>query len=176
VTGTLCWRFALISLLAFGGGAGLTLVERVAVHEARWIDERDFAAAVAFGQLTPGPVFVLATFIGYRAHGTAGAVAATLGAFTVPWFLAVAAVRPLRAALHRKWIRGLIRGASAASLGILGVTTLALARQAWTGSVQVAITAAALVLVAFTKVHPAWILLGGAAVGSLIGGLPSPHR
>jgi chromate transporter len=167
----------LISVLAFGGGAGLTLVERVAVHEARWIDERDFAAAVALGQLTPGPVLVLATFIGYRAHGTAGALAATLGAFVVPWFLATAAARPLRAAVRRGWIQGFVRGASAASLGILGVTTLALARHAWAaGWPHVTITAAALALAVGTKVHPAWILLGGAAVGAMLGDSPLPRH
>jgi chromate transporter len=176
VTGALFWRFALIGLLAFGGGAGLPLVERVAVHETRWIGERDFAAAVAFGQLTPGPVLVLATFIGYRADGTAGAVAATLGAFAVPWFLATAAARPLRAAVRRGWLRGFALGIRAASVGILGVTTLALARHAWADPINVAISAAALVLAAGTKVHPAWILLGGAAVGSVLGGSPMPRR
>jgi chromate transporter len=176
VTGALFWRFALISVLAFGGGAGLPLVERAAVHEARWIDEGEFAAAVAFGQITPGPVLVLATFIGHRVHGVAGALAATLGAFAVPWFLATAAARPLRAAVRRGWLRGFVRGASAASLGILGVTTLALARHAWTGSLNVAISAAALVLAAGTKVHPAWILLGGAAIGSVLGGSLLPRR
>jgi chromate transporter len=176
VTGTLFWRFALIGLLAFGGGAGLPLVERVAVHETRWIGERDFAAAVAFGQLTPGPVLVVATFIGYRAQGTAGAVAATLGVFSVPWFLATAAARPLRAAARRGCLRGFARGVQAASVGLLGVTALALARNAWAGPspLNVAISAAALVLAAGTKVHPAWILLGGAAVGSVLGGSPLP--
>ena len=58
----LFWRFVLISLLAFGGGgAALPLVERLAVSETGWIAEQDFAAAVAFGYLTPGPVLITAT-------------------------------------------------------------------------------------------------------------------
>jgi chromate transporter len=58
-------RFGLISLLAFGGGgAALPLVERLAVNETGWIAPQDFAAAVAFGYLTPGPVLITATFVG----------------------------------------------------------------------------------------------------------------
>ena len=84
------WRFGLISLLAFGGGAGTPLIERIAVRETGWITEREFAVAIGFGQVTPGPVMVVATFIGYRAAGLVGALAATLGVFLIPWALAAA--------------------------------------------------------------------------------------
>jgi chromate transporter len=175
MTGELFWRFALISTLAFGGGAGLALVERVAVREAGWVDECDFSAAVAFGQLTPGPVLVLATFIGYRAHGLRGAVAATVGVFAIPWFLAAAAARPLRASVRRPWLQRFVRGAGAASTGVLGVTAVVLARHAWEAWPHVAITAVAAVLAAQRKVHPALILLGGAALGSVMGGQFAPR-
>jgi len=85
-----------ISLLAFGGGgAALPLVERLAVSEAGWVSPQDFAMAVACGYLTPGPVLITATFVGYRAAGLSGAVAATVGVFLMPWFLAAAAAQQL---------------------------------------------------------------------------------
>ena len=90
-------RFVLISLLAFGGGgAALPLVERLAVSEAGWISSQDFAVAVACGCVTPGPVLITATFIGYRAAGLSGALSATVGVFLIPWLLATAAAQQLQ--------------------------------------------------------------------------------
>jgi chromate transporter len=87
-------RFVLISLLAFGGGgAAPPLVERLAVSETGWLSSQDFAVAVACGYVTPGPVLITATFVGYRAAGLSGAVAATFGVFLMPWLLAAAAAQ-----------------------------------------------------------------------------------
>jgi len=98
---SLFWHFLLISALAFGGGqAALPLVERIAVAENGWIPATDFTTAVAFGYVTPGPVLITATFIGYRADGVLGAVAATVGVFLLPWFLATSAAQLLRRALQ----------------------------------------------------------------------------
>ena len=89
------WRFGLISVLAFGGGAGTPLIERIAVRETGWISEREFGVTIGLAQFTPGPVMVVATFIGYRASGIAGAVVATLAVFLVPWALAAGRARHL---------------------------------------------------------------------------------
>lgn len=71
-----------MSLLAFGGGqVALPLMEWAAVG-AGWVSPEDFAAAVAFGYVTPGPVLITATFVGYQAAGLAGVVAATVGVFS----------------------------------------------------------------------------------------------
>jgi chromate transporter len=169
----LFWRFALAGVLAFGGGAGIPLIERIAVREAGWIGEREFATAIAFGQVVPGPVMVVATFIGYRAAGLAGAVAATLGVFHTPADLAAAAARQVVAMPHHRWLEGFRRGASAAAVGLIGVTALNLSRHAVAGWPSAAMVAAAFGAALTTRAHPAWILLAGALLGVLIGSPPT---
>jgi chromate transporter len=166
------WRFVLISLLAFGGGsAALPLVERMAVSETGWLDPQDFAAAVAFGYVTPGPVLITATFVGYRAAGLAGALSATLGVFLMPWALAAAAAQQLQRFMQHPWLSGFGRGAAPAVVGLLGVTALDLAANSMTHWAFGLIIAAALLLGLWTKVHPIFVLLGGAVIGAAVGAL-----
>src|SRR5437870_13921552 len=90
-------RCVLISLLAFGGGqAALPLIERIAVGETGWLSPQDFATAVAFSYVTPGPVLIITTFLGYRAATLAGACVATLGIFLMPWALAATGAQQLK--------------------------------------------------------------------------------
>jgi chromate transporter len=167
------WRFILVSLLAFGGGqAALPLVERIAVGETGWVSPQDFAAAVAFGYVTPGPVLITATFIGYRAAGLVGAVAATLGVFLMPWVLAAAAAQQLQRFMQHPWLRGFGLGAAPAVVGLLVVTALHLARPAFTHWAYAGIAIVALMLALRTKLHPLSILVGGVVAGAVLGVLP----
>jgi chromate transporter len=161
-------RFVIISLLAFGGGqAALPLVERLVVSETRWLSPSTFGTAVAFGYLTPGPVLITATFVGHRVAGLPGAVAATLGAFLMPWLLAaVTAQQATRWAQHPALGR-FGAGATPAVIGLLGVTALTLTREAMIGAPYLLIAAVALVLVATTRIHPAALLAGGGIAGWL---------
>jgi chromate transporter len=173
----LFWRFILVSLLAFGGGqAALPLVERITVGETGWVSPQDFAAAVAFGYVTPGPVLITATFIGYRAAGLIGALAATLGVFLLPWILAAAAAQHLQRCMQHPWLRGFGLGAAPAVVGLLVVTALNLARPAFTHWAYAGIAVVALGLALRTAIHPLGILVGGAAAGvvlSMLAGIGS---
>jgi chromate transporter len=171
----LFWRFVLISLLAFGGGgAALPLVERLAVGETGWASPQDFAVAVACGYVTPGPVLITATFVGYRAAGLSGAIAATVGVFLMPWFLAAAAAQQLQRFMQHPRLAGFGRGAAPAVVGLLGVTALSIAKHSFTHWGYALIAIVAVVLALRTKVNPILILIGGAAIGWGIGVVMGP--
>ncbi len=162
-------RFVVISLLAFGGGqAALPLVERTVVEEMRWMTPSTFGAAVAFAYLTPGPVLIIATFVGYQVSGISGALIATFGAFLAPWaFAALAAHQVTRFAQH-PLLRRFGYGAAPAVIGLLGVTALVLARDAVGASwPHLGIVALVLALGSGTRLHPVMILALGGLVGYL---------
>ena len=168
-------RFVLISLLAFGeGGAALPLDERLAVSETGWLSSQDFAVAVACGYVTPGPVLITATFVGYRAVGLSGAVAATFGVFLMPWLLAAAAAQQLQRFMQHPRLAGFGRGAAPAVVGLLDVTALNIAKHSFTHWAYALIAVIALGLALWTKVHPILILIGGAAIGWGIGVVMGP--
>ena len=141
------------------------------VSETAWLSPSTFGTAVAFGYLTPGPILITATFIGYRVAGTSGAIATTLGAFLAPWALATGVAQQTARFAQHPALRRFGAGATPAVIGILGVTALTLTREAIIGAPYLLITGVALVLTAFTRVHPIVLLAGGAVAGWLLIGL-----
>jgi chromate transporter len=122
-------RFLVVGALAFGGGqAALPLVERLAVSEAAWLSPAQFATGVGLSYATPGPVLILAAFIGYYVASVPGALVATAAVFTVPVMLAGLAAQIVSKLKDALWFQAFGRFAAAAAIGLLGVTLIALAR------------------------------------------------
>lgn len=162
---TLFWQFAVISLLAFGGGqAVLPLIERTSVVQRHWTTTDAFTSGVGFGYLIPGPVTTMATFIGYQAGGLGGALAATLGMFLAPTLLAAFAAASVERVADNRWIRAFGAGAAPAVLGLLAATFWNIARHSVTSWPTALIALASLLLAARTRIQPVWLLLGGAAL------------
>lgn len=164
--------FAIISMLAFGGGnAVISLLERISVDQMHWVTPQDFAAAIGFAYITPGPILITSAFIGYRAAGLLGAIVATVGVFLIPWLLSVLAAYQVRRYIQHPWLQGFGLGAGPAVIGLLGVTVWTLGGYAFLGWFYGIISGVALVLALFTKVSPILILIGGTALGALVGPL-----
>ena len=154
----------------FGSGYLLiALLRDEFVVRAPLLSERELLDAIAVGQLSPGPVFTTATFVGYLLFGLAGALVATLG-FALPAFAFVAASVPILARL-RSWAaaRAALDGVSAAVVGLLVAVSAALGRSAIGDPITAALAVGALVLLGTGRVNPAGLLLVGGGVGALRG-------
>jgi len=158
--------FLKIGSILFGSGYVLLAFLRAdLVERLGWITDAQLLDAVAVGQITPGPVSTTATFIGYLVAGVPGATLATLGIF-LPSFVFVAASNPLIPRLRAsRWAGAFLDGANAASLGLMAVVTGELGRAAVSDWLTAVLAVVAFALVFGTRIHPAWLIAGGGAVG-----------
>lgn len=158
--------FAKIGSVLFGSGYVLLAFLRADIVEGRhWMTEAQLLDAVAVGQLTPGPVFTTATFVGYVIQGLGGAAAATLGIF-LPAFVFVALSGLLLPRLRKsKRAAAFLDGVNVASLALMAVVTVQLGRAALVDSVTVIVAAVSALLLVRWKVSSVWLVVGGAAVG-----------
>lgn len=122
-------RFLVVGAVAFGGGgAALPLVERITVADTGWLTPQQFAIGVGFAYATPGPVLILAAFVGFYVAGLAGALAATAAVFAIPVLLAAGSAGVVARLNRYARFRAFGRFAAAAAVGLLAATLVALAR------------------------------------------------
>lgn len=167
--GALFLYFARIGSVLYGSGyVLLAFLQTDLVAHWHWLTARQLLDAVAAGQVTPGPVFTTATFVGYILAGPAGAACATAGIF-LPAFFFCAISGPLVPRVRRSAVAGaFLDGVNVASLALMGGVTWALARAAVV-DVVTAVLAVASALVLFRyRVNSGWLVLGGAALGLLL--------
>ena len=162
--------FLKIGSLIFGSGYVLLAFLRADfVERLGWLTEQQLLDAVAVGQITPGPVFTTATFIGYLLSGVPGAAVATLGIF-LPAFAFVAVSGPVVRRIRQSRIAGAaLDGVIVASLALMAVVTWQLGRAAIVDVFTAAIAIASGVLLFTGRVTPAWLVAGGALAGYLSG-------
>ncbi len=167
--GSLFLAFAKIGSVLFGSGyVLLAFLRNDLVAERHWLTEQQLFDAIAVGQITPGPLFTTATFIGYVVRGGPGAAAATLGIFA-PAFAFVAISGPLVPRLRRSKLAGaFLDGVNVASLGLMAAVSLQLARTALVDVPTIVMAVAAAVLLIRYKLSSAWIVVGGAMAGALV--------
>jgi chromate transporter len=158
--------FLKIGSILYGSGyVLLAFLRSDLVERLGWMTESQLLDAVAVGQVTPGPVFTTATFIGYLLGGGPGAAVATLGIF-LPAFAFVAMSGPLVPQIRRSPVAGaFLDGVNVASLALMAVVTLQLARSAITGVTTGALAAASAALLLRYRVGSTWLVAAGAAIG-----------
>jgi chromate transporter len=149
-----------IDLFAFGGGfAAIPLMLHEVVDIKHWIEPKTFMDGIALGQVTPGPVVITATFVGYAVHGLGGALVATASIF-LPSFLLVVSVAPFFLQLNslptfRKGINGVL----CSFVGLLASTSVKLGMALTWDLPRIAVAIAALAAL-LLRVNLLWIVLG----------------
>jgi chromate transporter len=166
---TMFGMFVKTGAVLFGSGYVLLAFLRADfVERLGWLTESQLIDAVAVGQITPGPVFTTATFVGYLLDGPQGALVATLGIF-LPAFVFVAITAPIVPKLRSSPLMGaVLDGVTVASLGLMAAVTWQLARVAVFDWLTGMLALVSLVLLLRTRLHSGWLVLAGAALGWLL--------
>jgi len=163
---TLFLFFLKVGAVLFGSGyVLLAFIRTDLVDRLRWLSEAQLLDAVAVGQVTPGPVFTTATFIGYILGGFRGAVVATLGIF-IPSFFFVSISGPLIPHLRRSRLAGaFLDGVNVGAWALMAAVTLFLARAAIVDVTTMILAASSTFILIRYRVNSAWLVLGGGLVG-----------
>ena len=161
--------FLKVGSVLFGSGYVLLAFLRADLVERwGWLTDQQLIDAITVGQVTPGPVFTTATFIGFLLGGWAGAALATAAIFA-PGFFFVAVTQPLIPRLRAsRALGGCLDGVVAASLGLMAAVTWRLAQAAVIDAATALIAAAAALVLFRWRPNSTWLILGGAAAGWLL--------
>ncbi len=166
---TLFLTFLKIGSVLYGSGyVLLAFLRNDFVLRLGWLTDQQLIDAVAIGQVTPGPLFTAATFIGYILGGTSGALLATLGIF-LPSFFFVAISNPLIPKIRNSpWAGSLLDGVNASSLGLMAAVTFQLSSSSLTDLPTALIAVVSLILLLRYKINSTWLIAGGALIGFVI--------
>jgi chromate transporter len=164
--------FLKLGVVVFGSGyVLLAFLQRDLVDRLHWVTQAQLLDAVTAGQLTPGPVFATATFLGYLLHGYAGAAAATIAIFG-PSFLMAGAVGAFAGRIRRsKLAASFLDGVNAAAVALMAAVALALGRATLVDGWTWALASLSVVALVRFRLNATWLIVGGAVMGILLRGL-----
>jgi chromate transporter len=164
----LFWSFFKIGAVLYGSGYVLiAFMQSEFVQNLGWLTNQQLLDAIVVGQITPGPVFTSATFVGFILGGAPGAVIATIAIF-LPAFILVAVVRPFVPRLRQSlWFGALLDGVNVVSLALIVGVTVGLGRVSLIDPLTIAIAVLSLVVLLRFKINSTWLVLGGAVLGLL---------
>lgn len=162
---TLSAIFLRIGSVTFGGGLVMVpLIESEVVNNHQWLTHQEFADAFALGQITPGPVLITATFVGYRVAGTLGALVATISIFLPAFLMTIAAGSSLRRFRSNKLVQAFLRGIAPAVVGLLVAAALSIGRAGIHTWVGLTIMIVAIVILVRFRPNAFWVIFGAGVV------------
>jgi chromate transporter len=162
--------FLRMGSVTFGGGyVMLPLIESEVVNTHQWLTHQEFADATALGQITPGPVMITATFVGYRAAGTLGALIATVSIFLPAFLMTIAAASSMRRFRNNKLVQAFLEGIAPAVVGLLVAAALSVGRAGIHSWVGFSIMLLAMFTLIRFRPNAFWVIFGAGVLRFVLG-------
>jgi len=152
----------------FGGGYVMVPVLERQLVQSGWIGAREFVDAIALGQVTPGPVVITATFVGYRVAGLAGALFGTAAVFAPGFLLALVLATSMERVREHPAVKAFLAGLQPAIAGVMAAAVISLARSGLHDAIGWAIAAIAFAALLSRRAGNGTVLVGSALLGVLV--------
>jgi chromate transporter len=164
--GSVVALFATIGAFTFGGGLSMiALMDEHVVNRLHWLSSEEFIAGLALGQLTPGPVLMVAAYVGYKLLGVGGAVVAAAAAF-LPSFVLMLAILPAFDRVRKlAWTKAFIQGVAPGVIGVMAVLLARLVPQAAPDPLAIAVLILTVAALLLWRLAPLKAMAAGAVVG-----------
>lgn len=167
----LSWVFLKIGTFTFGGGIVIIpMIENEVVNNYGWLTKAEFIDAITLGQITPGPIIISATFIGYKVCGIVGATIATASVILPSFIMICLATEAIKKFRENKILANFLRGARVAVIGMVFDAGVSIGRSSLVDLKTVLIASASIICLFKYKINPIWVLLGAGMVGLVWGG------
>jgi chromate transporter len=165
--------FASVGAFTFGGGLTIVaFVQEQVVNQLNWLTPQEFLDGIALGQLAPGPVLMLATYVGYKLCGIAGAIVGQLAIY-VPSFAVMLSILPVLARFRNIfWIKAAMRGIGAAVIGVISISLLYLTPYAVPDIFTAVLFGLTVLVMLAYSLGSFPLVMGGALAGILSGWRP----
>jgi len=158
--------FASMSLLLFGGGfVFIPMIQEIVVGSYGWVTHKEFIDGIALGQVTPGPILISATFIGYKVAGVLGAAVATIGIFFPPAVLMLVATNFLSNIKSSRGVKPALKGIRCGVIGLIAAAAYVVIMSAEQNIVSLMIFVGSLVALLVIKLEVVWVIPIAGALG-----------
>lgn len=166
----LFWIFFKIGAVIFGGGyAAVPFIKNEVCNLRNWLSAKEFLDGFALGQITPGPVAITATFVGFKAMGIIGAFIATLGIFLPSFLMLILLIKIYKRIEHNKYVMSFFSGIKSAVVAILLSTGIFFVFTNWLNIPYGILGIVSLAVLIFLKIEPLFLIFAGVIVSLIVG-------